>query len=104
MCDSVPVEVELTEDDIPGASLGIRKPHELKVPELKRWLACRGASRSGKKAALIERVNDYIRSGSAKRLVDPDREIHLQLKKRHLGVFPGASTCGQPPKVAAVLQ
>ena len=44
------------------ASLGIRKPHELKVPELKQWLACRGASRSGHKAALIERVNDYIRS------------------------------------------
>ena len=73
MCDSISVEVELMEDDIPGASLGIRKPHELKVPELKRWLACRGASRSGNKAALIERLNDYSRSGSAKRLVDPCR-------------------------------
>ena len=60
------IQVELTEDDIPGASLGIRKPHELKVPELKRWLACRsrGASRSGNKAALIERVNDDIKSGA----------------------------------------
>ena len=35
MCDSVPVEVELTEGDIPGASLGIQKPHVLKLPELK---------------------------------------------------------------------
>ena len=49
------------------------------VPELKRWLACRGASRSGNKAAIIECVNDYIRRGSAKRLVDPDSGIHLWL-------------------------
>ena len=79
MCDLISVELELSsrKDDIPGASLGIRKPHELKVPELKRCLACRGASQSGNKAALIERVNDYIRSGSAKRLVDPDSGIHL---------------------------
>ena len=32
--------VELTEDDVPGASLGMKQPEELKVPELKRWLAC----------------------------------------------------------------
>ena len=62
MCDSISVEVELREDDIPGASLGIRKPHELKVPELKRWLACRGAC--GNKAALIERVNVRTSSGN----------------------------------------
>ena len=73
MCDSISVEVELREDDIIGASLGIRKRHELNwclitVPELKRWLACRsrGASRSGNKATLvlIERVNDDIKSGA----------------------------------------
>ena len=71
MCDSISVEVELREDNILGASLGIRKPHELIVPELKRWLACRSrvASWSGNKAALIERVNDYIKSGAR---VDPD--------------------------------
>ena len=47
------------------------------MPELKRWLACRGASRSGNKAALIERVNDYTLEvhGSAKRLVDPDTHV-----------------------------
>ena len=28
---------------IPGASLKERKPEQLKVPELKRWLSCRGA-------------------------------------------------------------
>ena len=34
---------ELTEADIPGASLGNRKPEALKVVELKFWLRCRGA-------------------------------------------------------------
>ena len=41
------------------------------------------ADRSGNKAALIERFNYYamyIRSGSAKRLVDPDSGIHLELR------------------------
>ena len=43
------------ENDIPGSSLRGRKPDELTVPELKRWLACRGASRQGKKAELVTR-------------------------------------------------
>ena len=44
------------------ASLGkhadgrVRKPHELCMPELKRWLACRGARRSGNKADLVQRL------------------------------------------------
>ena len=42
------------ESDIPGASLKDRDPIELKVPELKRWLQCRGASVKGKKTDLIE--------------------------------------------------
>ena len=37
--------------------------------------------RSGNKAALIERVNDYIRSGSAKRLVDPDSAIMIMQRR-----------------------
>ena len=40
--------VKLTEVDIPGASLSGRAPEDLKVPELKRWLACRNARTGGK--------------------------------------------------------
>ena len=44
------------EDCIPGASLRGRKPEQLTVPELKRWLSCRkGASLKGRKADLVER-------------------------------------------------
>ena len=35
---------ELTEADIPGASLEGRAPEALKIAELKFWLRCRGAS------------------------------------------------------------
>ena len=55
-------DVRLREEDVPGASLGkhadgrVRKPHELCVPELKRWSACRGARRSGNKADLVQRL------------------------------------------------
>ena len=45
----------LRESDIPGASLNGRKPEDLKVVELKRWLDCRAASTKGKKADLISR-------------------------------------------------
>ena len=45
----------LTEADIPGASLDGKRPEELNVPQLKRWLACRGAPVSGKKPELIDR-------------------------------------------------
>ena len=40
---------KLAEDDVPGAALRRRNPSELKVPELKRWLMCRGASVKGKR-------------------------------------------------------
>ena len=45
----------LSEDDVPGASLSGRSPDILNVEQLKRWLACRGARRSGKKAELVQR-------------------------------------------------
>ena len=45
----------LTEADIPGASLNNKDPSELNIVQLKRWLACRGAPLTGKKAELIER-------------------------------------------------
>ena len=46
----------LNEEDIPGASLNGKKPHELNVYQLKRWLSCHGAPVSGKKPELIERL------------------------------------------------
>ncbi len=46
----------LTEGDyVPGAFLHGRKPEELKIPELKLWLTCRGAPTKGKKADLVKR-------------------------------------------------
>ena len=45
----------LCEFDILGVSLNGRKPEDLKVVELKRWLDCRAASMKGKKANLISR-------------------------------------------------
>ena len=45
----------LMEEDIPGSFLNGKKPTELNVLQLKRWLACRGAPVSGKKPDLIER-------------------------------------------------
>ena len=49
------VSTKLQEKDIPGASLNGRDPDTLKVPELKRWLICRGASIRGNKPDLISR-------------------------------------------------
>ena len=46
----------LQEKDVPGALLCVRDPSELKIPELKRWLACRGAPLQGKKADLVVRL------------------------------------------------
>ena len=53
--------LRLFEANIPGSSLGQfsngkqREPIHLTVAELKRWLACRGARRSGNKPELVER-------------------------------------------------
>lgn len=48
--------VVLDESDVPGASLNGKKPCQLTVAQLKRWLACRGAPLSGRKPELIERL------------------------------------------------
>ena len=45
----------LVEDDVRGASLKGGSPDDLSVPGLKRWLACRGARRHGRKPELVER-------------------------------------------------
>ena len=43
----------LTKSDIPGSPNG-KKPNELNVVQLKRWLSCRGAPTGGKKPQLID--------------------------------------------------
>ena len=45
----------LREEDVPGASLSGKSAEDLNVEQLKRWLACRGARRSGRKAELVQR-------------------------------------------------
>ena len=72
LATAVAAEVALTEDDIPGAAPGARQSEELKVPELKCWLACRGASRTGLKAQLVQRMKEDIRSGLSKHVIDQD--------------------------------
>lgn len=49
----------LEEKDIPGASLYGRDPGDLKVPELKHWLACRGTPLKGKKTDLVARFVNF---------------------------------------------
>lgn len=50
----------LEESDIPGAALHGKKPRELNVTQLKRWLSCRGAPVTGKKPELVERYWLFI--------------------------------------------
>ena len=67
----------LDESDIPGASLNGKKPCQLNVAQLKRWLACRGAPLSGRKPELIERLVTYY---------NKDTEYYyrqINIKKRH---------------------
>ena len=45
----------LSEDNVPGASLNGKKPSQLNVTQMKRWLACRGSPTSGNKPQLLER-------------------------------------------------
>ena len=50
----------LSEADVPGASLNGRKPEQLKISELKLWLACRRAPTKGRKADLVERCEQIL--------------------------------------------
>jgi len=61
---SVVFKMELREDNIPGASLCGREASELKIPELKRWLACRGTPLKDKKADLVARFVNAIMPNS----------------------------------------
>ncbi|CAH3193902.1 unnamed protein product, partial [Porites evermanni] len=62
------------EQDIPGGSLCGRRLSELKNKELKFWLKCRGDPGKGlkTKAELVKRVEEYIKIGKDKNIVDPE--------------------------------
>jgi hypothetical protein len=67
------ISVKLTEDDIPGASLGGKDPKQLTVKQLKHWLSCRGARTSGKKDELVARIKNYQKIPELRdKIVDPD--------------------------------
>ncbi|KAK3728953.1 hypothetical protein QZH41_016826 [Actinostola sp. cb2023] len=81
-------KIDITEDDIPGAKISRESIEQCSVVQLKRWLLCRGAKTSGKKATLITRVKDYIQNGlDSKYLRDPDGGINILRKKAQLGVL-----------------
>ena len=84
MADLAASVYELCEADVPGASLHGRDPGMLTVPELKRWLACRGASRRGRKADLVLRVSEHIVAGLDKEIVDPDGGANVERKRAQL--------------------
>ena len=52
--------VMLEKGDVPGASLNGKKPSQLTVGQLKRWLACHGAPLSGRKPELIQRLANCV--------------------------------------------
>ena len=54
-CEESVKQIVLTEEDIPGAKLPRGNAEECTVPQLRRWLLCRGAKTSGKKAELVKR-------------------------------------------------
>ena len=113
----------LKENDIPGASICVRKPSELKNEELKFWLKCRGDPAKGlkTKAELVKRweitlfplpsslasrclrrfevrfysflrVEEYIRSGRDKSIVDSDPNGLYTKKKQQRRSTPSASS------------
>ncbi|KAK2547160.1 hypothetical protein P5673_033064 [Acropora cervicornis] len=90
----------LEERDIPGASLCGRKPSELKNVELKFWLRCRGDPGKGfkTKAELVKRVEEYIKTGKDKHIVDPDPNgLYTKRKQQRIGIGAASSvTDGDP--------
>ena len=53
-------KIILTEEDIPGATIARESVQQCTVVQLRRWLLCRGAKTSGKKASLITRYDDLL--------------------------------------------
>ena len=87
----------LTENDIPDASLLGQKPEELSNSELKFWLKCRGDTGKGlkTKAELAKRVNDYIKTGKGKEIVDPDPHKIYSRRKEKQNTSTGLSNDGE---------
>lgn len=58
--------------------------HSLKNDELRFWLKCRGDSLKGlkTKAQLVKRVEEYIKSGRDKNVIDPDDDKIYTKRKR----------------------
>ena len=83
--------VILMGDDVHGAALGDQVPEQLKMDGLKRWLHCRGATVSGNKAELVRKIHNYISSGKADKIIDPNNGINLQRKKEKMDIAPGAN-------------
>ena len=103
----------LSQDNIPGASLSGKSLDDLNVKQLKQWLACHGARRSGKKAELHTvsiqcilslshdcicreaskiitnyfdycRVKEYIHVGLDTNIIDPDKGANIARKLERL--------------------
>ena len=75
----------LTEDDVPGAKLK-KDPESCIVDELKRWLECHGLKKSGKKAELVERVKEGLKTKlPVSQKIDGGRWYELKLKKSQEG-------------------
>ena len=55
-CEVRVKQIALTEEDIPGAKLPRENAEECTVPQLRRWLLCRGAKTSGKKSRTRQKV------------------------------------------------
>ncbi|XP_077867733.1 uncharacterized protein LOC144357058, partial [Saccoglossus kowalevskii] len=68
------MDSDLSENDIPGASLNGRNPARLCNDELRFWLLCCGdrPKQNMTKAELIARVNHFIVNKLDKKIVDPD--------------------------------
>ncbi|KAK3917330.1 Ubiquitin carboxyl-terminal hydrolase 4, partial [Frankliniella fusca] len=60
----------LTENDVPGAKLKNIDYDDVKVSELRRWLACRGDSQTGNKKELFDRVQLRIET-KTDHIIDP---------------------------------
>ena len=54
------LKVILSEEDIPGARIPRETVQQCSVPQLKRWLLCRGAKTTGNKKALVTRYVRFI--------------------------------------------
>jgi len=119
----------LRKEDIPGASLSGKSAEDLNVEQLKWWLACRGAHKSGRKAELVQRYmsvelewlcsialwrsslqGEGVRSqseevcmGLDKNIIDPDKGANIAKKLERLQVS-GVNAGSGSSQITAHLQ